>query len=193
MKAPQQQAFAGLEAPPVKAKPVSVFDDPNNLPGIMLDQPYAGAIKLVGLVGDGKDIETRTRRCNYRGDIVICATANVKPDVATVLRVGKMLKDRVPLAEYKHATWEHACTMAVAEIYDCRPLVAEDYERSLWWDAEENARKPRWAWCLRNVRPMMPSPISGHQGWMRVPRTVVEGWTLSADEIAIWRAELQYA
>ena len=56
----------------------------------------------------------------------------------------------------------------------CRPLVAEDYPRSLWWDAEENAKRPRWAWELEDITPLRPFATKGSQGFFKLDRKEVD-------------------
>jgi hypothetical protein len=169
----------------------SVFADPDNLPGVVLHNPYAGAVWLHGLGYEGKDIESRKRRILYRGDIVICAGNRIDRDaydrVRGLLTVARDADKRIPDGLFKIVTTYHpGKATAVATVTDCRPLVAEDYTRVLWWDAAENARKPRWAWVLSNVRALHPFEVHGHQGFMRIPRdkvlkAVIEPW--ERDEI----------
>lgn len=172
------------------AKP-SVFNDPVNLPGVIMRQPYVGAVYLHGLGYDGKGLESRTKRIHYRGDLVLCA--GLKMDTNAVNRVRGLLTTaradkRVTDAAFNHAMGLHGVALAVATVMDCRPLTAEDYARNLWWDEAENAKKPRWAWVLFNVRALRPFAVDGHQGFLRVNKKLVTEAAMSDAECTQWRA-----
>ena len=153
----------------------SVFDDPDCYPGLTLVQPYGGAVLLSAQGYDAKDIETRKvqiKRLNV--DIVICIGLDVWD--AHVNRVYRELTAYrgIPTGKVDASFGLHGVAVALAQITMCRLLTAEDYHRSLWWDAEENAKKSRWAWVLGSMRPIKPFRWRGSQGWSRVPRGMVE-------------------
>jgi hypothetical protein len=155
---------------------MTVFTDPACYPAISLHQPYAGAIRLSGLGYPAKRIETRKTRINYRGPVVICATAKRPPgwgllagDIAN--KLGASLAERKMMAsEFINS----ACAVAIANVVGCRPLVEADFQRSLWWDADEVARNPRWAWELEDITPLRPFPTKGAQGFFKLPRQQVD-------------------
>jgi hypothetical protein len=97
---------------------------------ISLKQPWAN------LVASGKkSIETRKWDTRYRGDIVICSSQ-------------------------KPATPPFGCALAIAELYDTRPMLKKD---------EPNACCKRYpkahSWLLRNIRKIEPPiPVKGKLG-----------------------------
>ena len=97
---------------------------------ISLKQPWAN------LVAEGtKTIETRTWGTRHRGDIVICSSR-------------------------KPPTHPAGCAIAVAELYDVRPMAKKDEEKTccmLYPKAH--------SWLLRNIRKIDPSiPVRGSLG-----------------------------
>lgn len=59
---------------------MSVFDNQATYPAISLHQPFAGLIRLAAQSFDGKTIETRKTRINYRGPLVISASNRGRHD-----------------------------------------------------------------------------------------------------------------
>ena len=102
---------------------------------LSLRQPWAS------LIADGhKTIETRTWRTNYRGALAIHASARPYANLPT----GGIL--------------------AVAWLYDCRPMEDAD---------EDNACIERYegayAWLLANVQPLPLIPCKGMLGLWKPP------------------------
>ncbi len=155
---------------------MTVFTDPACYPAISLHQPYAGAIRLSGLGYPAKRIETRKTRIHYRGPLVICATAESPGDWRShagdlTYIFGEDLAEREKIAgEFLR----HACAVAIVNVVGCRPLVEADFPRSLWWDAAEMKRQPRWAWELEDITPLRPFPTKGSQGFFKVDRKQVD-------------------
>lgn len=157
------------------ADKLTVFDDPDHLLGLTLHQPYAGAVLLWARGYDGKSIETRKHRFLHVGaDVVICA--ELKMLDADMMRLHRELvrTGRVPEAAFDAAMGLRGVAVALVQVVDCRPLAAHHYLRSLWWDEEENARAPRWAWVLGAPRVLKPFAWRGSQGYSRVPRKMIE-------------------
>lgn len=153
---------------------MGLFDDPAIVPGKVLDQPFAGAVLLAAQGHPGKRIETRTTRITrVPCEIVIIAGVTVQPVAMT--RVWHELVDRrgVPQAAFDRAMALRGVAVAVARVTECRRLTEADADDALWWDAEENARKPRWAWCLGDLRPLRPFSVRGIPGFARVPRAAI--------------------
>src|SRR5690348_3780607 len=94
---------------------------------ISLKQPWAN------LVADGiKTIETRKWNTRYRGDVVICSSK-------------------------KPATYPAGYAIAIAEIYDTRPMRKEDEK-----DACCKVYPKAHSWLLRNIRKLDPIiPVKG--------------------------------
>lgn len=167
----EHHAAEGVNSGP---KP-SVFDDPECYPGLTLAQPYAGAVLLAAQRLPGKTIETRKVRFTRVGaEIVVCAGLDRwSSDVGRLYR-ELVTSDRVPIEQYDTAIMHEGAALCLVTVVECRPLTAADYSRSLWWDAEENARKPRWAWVFEKLRPIKPFAWRGSLGFSRVPRKLVE-------------------
>jgi hypothetical protein len=97
---------------------------------ISLKQPWAN------LVAEGaKTIETRTWGTRYRGDIVICSSR--KPPIRPA-----------------------GCAIAVAELYDVRPMAKKDEEKACC-----ELYPKAHSWLLRNIRKIDPPiPVRGSLG-----------------------------
>ena len=96
---------------------------------ISIKQPWAS------LVASGeKTIETRRWPTKYRGDLVI--VSSLLPKI-----------DNLPLGQ----------AIAIAEIYDCRPMCKDD-EKNACCEIYPNA----FSWHLRNIRYFAPFKIKGH-------------------------------
>lgn len=153
----------------------SVFTDPDHYPGLTIAQPYAGAVLLAAQGYPGKTIETRkTRFLHVGAEIVICAGLDRWEDDCLRLLNELVIGRDVPKLRFYCAIGEHGVALCLATVVACRWLTCFDYQRSLWWDPVENARKPRWAWQLDKLRPIRPFPWRGSQGFSRVPRKLVE-------------------
>lgn len=103
-------------------------------------QPWASLI-AVGL----KTIEVRSRPWQYRGPLVICATAH---DITVEGEDGKPLD-----LPYGVVT----CTV---DMMDCRPLALADVDASMVDDIAPHIGK--WAWVLGNAREVEPVRVKGH-------------------------------
>lgn len=109
--------------------------------GISISPIYAQAIAC----GD-KSIEARTWSSKYRGELLICSTAD--PGYA----------DLRPVSITGHA-------LAVADMVDCRPFVdGEDQARAFF-----NEPFSGYAFVLENIRPIVPVAIKGSQRLWNVP------------------------
>lgn len=110
--------------------------------GMSITQPYASLIAL----GE-KTIEVRSWRTNYRGELLICASARPKFDL------------RYPVG----------VTICVAELWDIREFMREDeiLSRAKW-------ERGLHSWMLRDVRPVAQVPIKGSLGLFSIPREIWE-------------------
>lgn len=144
----------------------SVFDDPDNYPGIVLHQPYAGLVRLAGLGYPGKTIETRKSKIRYRGPLIIIAGKQV--DYGAWKRIGAELRSQgVPMELFNACVEMRGMAVACFDVSDCRPLTIDD------WPAAFFYADGRFAWCSSKVEAIEPFPVHGHQGFMRIPRTAV--------------------
>lgn len=85
-----------------------------------------------------KTIETRTWSTAYRGDLLICSSKI----------------PNIPPAGY---------ALAVVEVVDCRRMTEADEARACC-----EVYPGAWAWVLRNIRPITPFRVRGHQGFYKV-------------------------
>lgn len=138
---------------------VPIFSDSDNLPGVVLHQPYAGLIRLAALGFNGKSIETRARQIRYRGPLVIIAGLEVQ-----VFAFAK-----VPLLppEQQRELGHVGVAVALFDVADCRPLRPEDEPRSWFYEPG------RFAWMASRIRPLKPFKVRGMPGFVRVPRAQV--------------------
>ncbi len=151
---------------PAKA---GVFDDPEHYPGRVLWQPYAGAMRLAALGYPGKEIETRKGRILYRGPLVI--VAGLAEEKAARPRVYRELVARgIPEHLVDEALNLRGVAVAVGEVSDCRGALESDYPKTLWWVKDEE----RHAWIFSSLEPLTPFAMKGHQGFVRVPRHMVD-------------------
>jgi len=87
-----------------------------------------------------KTIETRMWATPYRGDFLVCASK--------LPRVGM---------------YPSGVAVAIATLYTCRPMTQAD-ELAACCTCEPG----RYAWLLRDIRPIRPFPVKGSQGWFMV-------------------------
>lgn len=96
---------------------------------ISIKEPWAG------MIAEGKKtIETRTWNTNYRGKIIIVAS-------------------KVP------RTKNSGKAIAIAEIYDCKPMTKE-HEKDACCPVYDRAK----SWFLRNVKKIEPFEVKGKLG-----------------------------
>ncbi len=111
---------------------------------LSIQQPYAGYI------ADGtKTIEVRSRRINYRGDLIICSSKHGAP--------GDNAEG-------------YGCTISKVELYDCKPLselTPEEWKQTkLHPDAVKNFCKMSsgYGWFFRNTKKINQVPVKGQLG-----------------------------
>lgn len=143
-------------------------------------QPYADLLTCAAFRDDDgnyhaeKTIEVRTRNTNYRGDLLICASA--KPQL-----FGRM----------------SGVTCGFVELYDTKPIsefTPEDWVATCI--PEKDRPKKGYGWMMRNPRRVVEMPIKGQLGVynlivpkgdiMEYPRNVAigaDGWKMIQDRI----------
>lgn len=111
---------------------------------LSVKQPYAGYI------ADGeKKIEVRSKPTKYRGELLICASKDGKPN------------EEAP---------GYGCTLAFVNLYDCKPLselTPEECEQTklpsyLMQKLKENGKG--YGWFLKNPRKVIEFPVKGQLG-----------------------------
>jgi hypothetical protein len=106
---------------------------------ITIKQPWAAWI------ADGhKTVELRTWRTDYRGRLLITASANPA-------------KCRVELDDGTTRILPAGCLVCVVDLVDCRPATAADSDAACC-DVVDNGL---FAWVLANPRPVQPEPVKG--------------------------------
>lgn len=115
---------------------------------LSVKQPYADLLTRVvfrdecGKYHAEKTIEVRTRNTNYRGDLLVCASA--KPEL-----LGRM----------------SGVTCGFVELYDVKPI--EQFTPEDWAATciPEKARPRKgYGWMMRNPRRVVEMPIKGQLG-----------------------------
>ena len=117
---------------------------------LTVKQPYANDLVTAaykdenGVIYGRKSIEVRSKNTSYRGDVLICSSANpVYPGM------------------------ESGVTLGLVELYDVKPI--EDFTKEDW----ENTRIPKdkrakitkgFGWLMRNPRRVVEMPIKGQLG-----------------------------
>jgi len=116
------------------------------LPALAIRQPYAW------LVANGiKDIENRSRRTHYRGQVLIHASLNED------LLFEDSLAELSTRAEIElPSSYKTGGIIGVAEIVGC-----ERRNGSQWKDPSS------WGWILANARPLPFKPCKGALGFFR--------------------------
>ena len=109
-------------------------------------QPFADLLiqKKAGQDVPAKRIELRSRKTNYRGELVICASKSPE----------------IPLHK-------SGCIVGIVELCDCRKVSElTEEERAACCVAPELLRKFEngWAWVFRNARRVIELPVQGKLG-----------------------------
>lgn len=115
---------------------------------LSVKQPYADLLTSVvfwdesGEYHAEKTIEVRTRNTNYRGDLLVCASA--KPELP-----GRM----------------SGVTCGFVELYDVKPI--EQFTTEDWAATcipEKDRPRKGYGWMMRNPRRVVEMPIKGQLG-----------------------------
>lgn len=111
---------------------------------LAVKQPYADELTQAtwrdaeGVYYAKKDILIRTRKVNYRGDVLICSSAS--PEVEGHLS---------------------GATCGLVELYDVRPASELTEEQ---WDAVAGPASGKFAYFFRNPRRVIEMPVRGEMG-----------------------------
>lgn len=133
-------------------------------------QPFAGLIAY-----GKKTLEIRSRRTNYRGQLLICSGAKeyvgnvIDPDVpGRVVSCDRYLRD---VRAYSPAVemFRVCAGVALVELVDCRPMTPDDAAAAC-----VKFRPGLFAWELRNPLLIEPFPVTGNVGFFRVKQSLIE-------------------
>ena len=125
-------------------------DEHDKFFALTVKQPWANDIVKAafkdeyGTVYGVKSIEVRSRRTNYRGDILICSS---KTPVLPGMQSG--------------------CTLGLVELYDCKPVsefTDEDWSNTRIAKEKRKTFTNGYGWMLRNPRKVIEYPIKGQLG-----------------------------
>lgn len=123
-------------------------DEHEIVKALTVKQPFADLLTVVVRVDDwgiyhaAKEIEVRSRKTNYRGDILICSSA--KPEIP-----GRM----------------SGVTCGFVELYDVKPV--EEFTPEDWAATcipEASRPKTGYGWLVRHPRRVVEMPIKGQLG-----------------------------
>lgn len=141
---------------------MELFKQNEVIRALCLHQPYAE------LMLHGK-IETRMRKTNVRGKVLICATRTLyRPEEIVQLAGGTIA---LSIAEILEKNSSEAipigCALGIADLVGCRPMEPADAtEAFIRWHWR------RYCWIFENVQPIQPFYYKGHQGWRIIPPEV---------------------
>lgn len=153
---------------------------------LTVKQLYADLLTRVAYRDDAgeyhaeKTIELRSRKTNYRGDLLVCSSA--RPDDLPGHMAG--------------------VTCGFVELYDVKSVeefTQEDWEATC---IPENERPRKgWGWLMRNPRPVVEMPIKGQLGVYNLyvpkgditeyPRAMMigpDGWDIIQKKLEIWKS-----
>lgn len=116
---------------------------------ISVQQPFAFEI-MSGM----KTIEVRTWDTLHRGDLLICSSG--KPAFAR--------EDMEEMEEEYGCTFRYGQALCLVRLVEVRPVRAGDEEEALMDEIDPEA----YAWVLDDVRPLVPFPVKGKQGFYEV-------------------------
>lgn len=121
---------------------------------ISIRQPY------IGLIADEIKLkEIRSKKTNYRGDVLLCASKNYdKQHLEAIIKLYKKEKGYVPV--FFELFGKSVC---IAEIYDCQPMTEKDAD-----EACIDYKPGHYSWYLRNIRPVLPKDIKANVGFFEV-------------------------
>lgn len=116
---------------------------------LTVKQPYANDLVTPEFTLDGhtygfKSIEVRSRNTTYRGDLLICSSANPKVD-----------------------GFESGVTLGIVELYNVKPVsefTPEDFAQTRLPQETVEKIKKGFGWMMRNPRPVVEFPIKGQLG-----------------------------
>lgn len=128
------------------------------LRGLTMLDPFGGLV-AAGL----KPIETRWYSTKYRGPIAFTASKG------KALALEERFHDRYIESGVGNVLLEPGTVICTAYLVDCRPMRLEDQD-----DAWIGYDPKRWAWVLRDVRPVSGVRIRGMQSLFRVSRDVAD-------------------
>jgi hypothetical protein len=121
---------------------------------ISVQQPFAFEI-----LSGQKTIEVRTWDTLYRGDLLICSS-------------GKPAFSRMEMEEFEE---EYGCTflyghaLCSVRIVDVRYMRRGDEEKALVDEIDPEA----YSWVLEDIRPLIPFPVKGKQGFFDVEENLI--------------------
>lgn len=117
-------------------------------------QPYADLLTQTpwrdenGIWRAEKTIEVRSRKTNFRGDVLICASR--QPEIPG------------------HVT---GCAVGFVEIYDVKPISAfteDDWSATCIPEPERQNYKDGFGWLVRNPRRIVEMPVVGKLGFFDI-------------------------
>ena len=122
---------------------------------LSITQPYAELIK-----NGTKLIETRSWKTNYRGKILIHASAT---------KIPKEYKNNLELMDLVYGkTLDYGCVICECDLVDCIEMTEEFIDNLKRTNHKEYISGfysvGRYAWILENVRIINPEKAKGHLG-----------------------------
>lgn len=110
-------------------------------------------------------VETRTQRVNYRGLVLIVATASPYTDRQLVELCGGEQALMIEMKVAGHDGYMNGCAIGIGYLNECRPMNQSDAANTF---IRPELAMGRQAWHFTNVHAIEPIPMKGFQGWRNV-------------------------
>ena len=112
---------------------------------LSVKQPWANWI-----IGGTKAIETRTWKTGFRGQLLICASKSIDALAAR--------------SDVEYHLGPRGAAIGIVDLVDCRLMTKADEPAAMC-----PVTPGRYAWVLRNARPIKPFAVKGALGLYEVP------------------------
>jgi hypothetical protein len=133
---------------------------------ISVQQPFAFEI-----LSGQKTIEVRTWDTLHRGDLLICSSK--KPAFS---------KDEMEEMEEEYGcTFLYGHALCIVRVADARLMQKGDEEKALMDEIDPEA----YSWVIEDVRPIIPFPVKGKQGFFEVDDSLVTVSPFKYDETVV--------
>jgi len=150
---------------------------------ISLWEPWASLIMC-----GAKTIETRSWYTKYRGPLLVCAAKGGLPiyelinllsqtaflkGLAPLVGLPLNLKGDIPVPYPKIVDLNHGKALTVVNLVDCKKT--DDLMQREFVDDKPfgDFSCGRYAWILKDNRPVKPFRVKGHQGFFQVPDELI--------------------
>ena len=127
---------------------------------LCLKQPYA-----TWVAEEGKTIETRSWKSNYRGEFLVVASRS--QDLLTdfdLNGVSLLFRGASGVLYVERNDYPQGVALATTNLVDCRPMTKADEEQAMC-----GLYPGAWAWLLKDVKRIEPFSVKGQLSFFEVP------------------------